>query len=302
VAGAISLVRAYWQTPVVSRALPLTAAPSSVIEESKRRFTRAGTMSDTSEPFSLASAPGQLLGLLVESPDLDAFLDKIAHLAAEVVTPAAGCGITVRRDGQPFSPATSNELAAQVDQLQYDADEGPCLDALRSGTVVQVDDLSQEKRWDDYRPHAVAHGVVSSLSLPLIVDGERLGALNLYSTDRGAFDGPPRERAEAFAAQCTAALTLGLRQVHQAQVQQQLAEAMVSSSVIDQAIGILMGQQRCTANIAFDLLRQASQNRNRKLRDIAADVITKVSGEPPGPRRSFTPNPSRPLGNGEATD
>jgi hypothetical protein len=302
VAGAISLDGAYWQTAVVSRALPLTAAPSSVIEEPKRRFTRAGTMSDTSEPFSLSSAPGQLLGLLVESPDLDAVLDKIANLAADVVTPAAGCGITVRRDGQPFSPAASNELAAQVDQLQYDTDEGPCLDALRFGIVVQVDDLSHEERWDDYRSQALALGVVSSLSLPLIVNGERLGALNLYSTDRGAFDGPPREHAEAFAAQCTAAVTLSLRQVYQAQVQQQLAEAMVSSSVIDQAIGILMGQQRCTANVAFDLLRQASQNRNRKLRDVAADIITKVSGEPPEPRRRFTPNPGHPLGNGETTD
>jgi GAF domain-containing protein len=258
-------------------------------------------MSDTSEPFSLASASGQLLGLLVESPDLDAFLDKIAHLAADVVDPAAACGITVRRDGQPFSAATSNELAAQVDQLQYDADEGPCLDALRGGTVVQVDDLSREERWDDYRPHALAHGVLGSLSLPLIVDGERLGALNLYSTDRDAFDGSQRQHAEAFAAQCTAALTLSLRQIHQVQVQQQLAEAMVSTSVIDQAIGILMGQQRCTASVAFDLLRQASQNRNRKLRDVAADIITKVSGEPPQPRRGFT-TPSHPPGNGESTD
>jgi hypothetical protein len=62
---------------------------------------------------------------------------------------------------------------------------------------------------------------------------------------------------------------------------------MVSSSIIDQAIGILMAQQRCTAAIAFDLLRRASQNRNRKLRDIAADIITKVSGAPPQPRPGF---------------
>jgi len=244
----------------------------------------------TSEPFSLASAAGQLLGLLVESPDLDAFLDKIVHLAAEVIIPAAGCGITVRRDGRPFSAAVSNDLAAQVDELQYGADEGPCLEALRAGTVIQVDDLGQEDRWDGYRPHAIAHGVTSSLSLPLIVDGERLGALNLYSTIPAAFTGPPRQQAETFAAQCTAALTLSLRQVRQAQLQQQLAEAMVTSSVIDQAVGVLMGQQRCTAAAAFDLLRQASQNRNRKLRDIAADIVTRVSGERPQPRPGFNAN------------
>jgi GAF domain-containing protein len=218
-------------------------------------------------------------------------LDKVADLAAQAMTPAAACGITVRRDGQPFSAATSNALAAQVDQIQYSTGEGPCLEALGSGTVVQVDDLSREGRWDHYLPHALAHGVVGSLSLPLNVDGETLGALNLYSTVPAAFAGAPRVQAETFAAQCAAALTVSLRHVRQAEAQRQLAEAMVSSSVIDQAIGILMAQQRCDAPTAFDLLRQASQNRNRKLREIAADIITNVSGQPPQPRPGFRPSP-----------
>src|SRR5687767_12133691 len=93
------------------------------------------------DPAVLASAYGHLLGLLVEAPDIDAFLDEMVRLAADVVTPAAACGITVRRDGQPFSVATSNDLAAQVDEIQYGTDQGPCLDALRTGTVVQTDDL-----------------------------------------------------------------------------------------------------------------------------------------------------------------
>jgi GAF domain-containing protein len=244
------------------------------------------------DPAVLASAYGHLLGLLVEAPDIDAFLDEMVRLAADVVTPAAACGITVRRDGQPFSVATSNDLAAQVDEIQYGTDQGPCLDALRTGTVVQTDDLSQDERWDSYRPHAIAHGVVSSLSLPLTVEGETLGALNLYSATPAAFTGPYREHAEALAAKSAAALTVLLRQVRHAEVQHQLAEALVSSSVIEQAIGILMGQQRCTASTAFDLLRQASQHRNRKLRDIAAEIITNVSGEPPQPRPPFRTEPS----------
>jgi len=257
-----------------------------------------------SDDSGMASAYGQLLGLLVESPNIDAILEKAVDLAGQVVTPAAACGVTVRRDGRPFSAATSNQLAAQVDQLQYETDEGPCLDALRSGAVVQVNELSQDDRWDRYRAPAVAHGVVSSLSLPLVVDGESLGALNLYSTAPAAFTGPQRGHAEAFAAQCAAALTVSLRQMRQAQVHSQLAEAMVSSSVIDQAIGILMGQQRCNAATAFDLLRQASQNRNRKLRDIAAEIITTVSGEPPQPRPAFRTNPDEPppATNGDLAD
>jgi transcriptional regulator with GAF, ATPase, and Fis domain len=248
-------------------------------------------MPETTDPAALASASGQLLGLLVQAPDLDTFLDKMVRLAAQVVTPDAACGLTTRSDGRPFTVAASNDLAAQVDEVQYGTDEGPCLDSLRSGTLIQVDDLRREERWNSYRPHAIAHGVVSSLSLPLTVNGETLGALNLYSAAPAAFAGPQREHAEAFAAQCAAALAVSLRHVRQAQEQHQLAEAMVSRGVIDQAIGILIGQHRCTATTAFDLLRQASQHRNRKLRDIAADIITNVSGQPPQPRPGFRTSP-----------
>jgi GAF domain-containing protein len=239
-----------------------------------------------SNPAVLASAYGQLLGLLVESPEIDAVLEKMVCLAMDV-TPAVACGVTVHRDGQPFTAAMTNDLAARIDQIQYVSDEGPCLDAMRHGVVVQVDDLSHEVRWDSYRPPAVAQGVRSSLSLPLTVEGETLGALNLYSVTPAVFSRQHRESAEAFAEKSAAALTVSLRQVHQARVQNQLAEAMVSSSVIDHAIGILMGQQRCTASAAFDILRKASQHRNRKLRDIAAELVTTVSGAPPQPRPGF---------------
>ena len=60
-----------------------------------------------------------------------------------------------------------------------------------------------------------------------------------------------------------------------------LQTALASRAVIDQALGIIMGQNRCTADKAFEVLRTASQNRNVKLRVIAAEMITAVSGQPP---------------------
>jgi GAF domain-containing protein len=234
-----------------------------------------------------------LLGVLIDAPNVEAFLDQVVRLAADVITPAAACGMTMRRDGHPFTVSNSDDLAAQVDEIQYGADEGPCLDALRTGTVVEVEDLNRDHRWPGYRPHAVVHGVASSLSLPLALNGHTVAALNLYAKHPAAFRNPARQHAEAFAAQSTAALTLVLRQAGQSELHAQLTEAMSSRSIIDQALGILMGQQRCTATAAFDLLRQASQHRNRKLRDIAADIITNVTGHPPQPPTNFqtaTPN------------
>jgi GAF domain-containing protein len=245
---------------------------------------------------SLAALTGQLLSLLSNAPHLDEFLDHVAHLATTMVSPPASCGITLRRDHQPFTVATSDGLAAHVDEVQYGRDEGPCLESLRTGTVVQVDDLTHDDRWDGYPAHALAHGVISSLSLPVIIDGEPVAALNLYSSKPAAFNGSPRQYAEAFTDQCAAALALMLRHLDQVQVQQQLLEAFTSRSTIDQAIGILMSQQHCTATAAFDVLREASQHRNRKLRDIAADIITTVTGEPPQPPEAFKPrsDPRRP--------
>ncbi|HWG99888.1 MAG TPA: GAF and ANTAR domain-containing protein [Pilimelia sp.] len=240
-----------------------------------------------SSPGDLATTYGRLLTLLADSPEIDAFLDEVVHLAADVVTPAAGGGITLRRDGAAVTVATSHPLAAEADEIQYGADEGPCLTSLRTGEVVRVDDLTAESRWDRYRPHAVARGVLSSLSLPLAVAGHTAGAMNLYSRQRDAFTGPVRAHAAAFAAQCAAALTVALRMADDGERHRQLVEAMAGRSVIDQALGILMAQQRCTASAAFDLLRRASQRRNRRLREIAADVIRNVTGEAPEPPPRF---------------
>jgi GAF domain-containing protein len=235
-------------------------------------------------PFVAADA---LVTLLVDAPQLDGFLGQVVRLAAEVVTPAAAGGITFDRDGRPVTVATSAPLAAAVDEVQYGADEGPCLHALRRGEVVQIDDLAAERRWPAYLAFAHAQGVASSLSLPLRVGDRTVGALNLYANEPGAFTGAVRRHAEAFAVQCGAALTVALRQSDQAVLHRQLAEAMTARSIIDQALGIVMAQQRCSAEQAFDLLRQASQHRNRKLREIAAEIVTKISGGPPRPPAPF---------------
>lgn len=235
----------------------------------------------------LASAYGRLLALLADSAQVDVFLDQVVRVAAEVVTPAEACGLTMRRDGGAFTIASSGELAARGDEIQYGADEGPCLDALRRGRVVEVVDLDRDGRWRRYRDHALRLGVASSLSLPMTIDQETVGALNLYATRPAAFTGPARRQALAFADQAATALAVILRQADQTLLHQQLTDAMASRSVIDQALGVLMGQQRCTATEAFTLLRQASQHRNRKLRDVAAEIITQVTGESPQPAPGF---------------
>jgi GAF domain-containing protein len=240
-------------------------------------------MTHPSEPsgVDLVAAFTRLQSLTLSTARVSEFLSELAAVAPQLGGPAMSCSITVRGEHDPYTVTSSDDLAGQADEMQYDQHEGPCLQALHDGSVIYVQDMRHESRWPGYRQHAVTVGVRSSLSLPLQVGDEVIGALNIYSRQPEAFDERLRQNLAVFAGQAAAALTMVLRQARQDQISDQLEQALASRTTIDQAIGILMAQQRCTADEAFALLRSHSQNSNRKIRDLAADIIRRVSGTPP---------------------
>ncbi|WP_196250833.1 GAF and ANTAR domain-containing protein [Cellulomonas sp. JZ18] len=215
-------------------------------------------------------------------------LQQVADAAAALHPDVAACGITVRRGRRALSVGSSDPLSQVADELQYDEEEGPCLESLVHGVVVVVDDYARESRWGVYPARVAEHGLRSSLSLPLAPAGRPVGALNAYGTRPGMFAGALRDDLAAFAARAQKVVAVALRHAEQAEMVDHLHAAMESRSAIDQALGILMAQQRCTADEAFALLRRASQGRNRKVADLAADIVASVSGGPPRTGR-FTP-------------
>jgi GAF domain-containing protein len=231
----------------------------------------------------LADALTELANLMVATPTMDMFLNDLARLATAVITPPASCGITLAQDNQPLTVASSDPLAAHVDEVQYGHDQGPCLQALRTGQVVIAADLATEQRWGPYPAYALSYGVHSSLSLPLTVNGDNRGALNLYAGTAHAFGPTQQHQAELFAGPASAALTGVTRQVHQLQLSEQLRAALSTRAVIDQALGILMGHNSCDSVTAFAILRESSQHQNRKLHDVAADIVKAVAGTDPQP-------------------
>ncbi len=113
----------------------------------------------------------------------------------------------------------------------------------------------------------------------------------------GHFDDSDIRRAESFTRQAATVLTLMLRLARQAEQEDQLLEALATRAVIDQAMGIVMAQRQISSVAAFGVLREASQNSNRKLSIIAAELIEATTGNPPLPPRPFTKRdlPERPL-------
>lgn len=234
------------------------------------------------------SAVAELQQLLLATEDITDFLQRIAVLTVSVLPDEMSCGITLRRDHGAFTVASSDDRAGKLDEIQYGYDEGPCLQTLATGVKVLVDDLAQDDRFGEYKMPALGHGIRSSLSLPLRGDGEVIGALNIYAATPGVFGTEEQRVAGQFADEASLTLALALRMAERAEMSAHLQNALTSRSAIDQALGIIMGQNRCTADEAFEVLRTASQNRNVKLRDIAADIVTAVSGRPPPDTARFS--------------
>jgi GAF domain-containing protein len=222
------------------------------------------------------AALSELAGLLMATSTFEELMASVADLSGRAVPAASTCGITLSENGHVITVASADSLARLLDEQQYELDTGPCLEAIRTGRVVVSDDLSQETRWTGYPARAIAHGVRSVLSSPLLVGERPIGALNLYAIDAHAFDADSHAAAAQLTALAAATITAAMRHYDEASLTDHLRAALSSRSVIDQAIGIIVGMQRCTPEAAFDVLRTLSQNRNIPLRKIAEDLVAKT--------------------------
>ena len=198
------------------------------------------------------------------------------------------CGMALRQRGRPQPVAAcSDRLASEADQVQYQAQDGPALDVLRHASRVHVRDTAADNRWPGFCRHVASLGIRSCYALPLVVDGEPAGALVLYARRPNAFGARQADRAERFGRHASGALALALRLATCADQNDRLRSSIMSRAVIDQALGVIMATERCPQDRAFALLRSVSQNTNVKLRDLAATIVTNVSGEPPKPTAPF---------------
>ena len=259
----------------------------------------------------------RLQSLLLNVKDLESLLTELAQLATEVVA-TTSCAITVRYEGHLMTVGSSDSRADALDETQYRAGEGPCLEALDTSRIVEVLDTDRESRWPGYLRAAAGTGMRCSLSLPLLSNAARtnptnhrastadgasrnassassasdtpgaFGAMNLYGFDRAhVFGEPERRQLELFAARAAGTLQVARRLTRDSTLLNQMDEALNSRTVIDQALGIVMAEQRCTASTAFNLIRRESQNTRRPLRDVAAALVERITGEPPEPGRDF---------------
>ena len=227
-------------------------------------------------PTPHAEALSALSRFLVADASIGETLHRVAQIAVDAMPGAKFAGISMFDDGGKASTAIfTDDHAPEIDQSQYDSGAGPCLDAWREKRVVRVDDIDAGRRdYPEFAAAAAEHGVLSTLSLPLVATDTALGALNLYAADKHAFSSDDESVGLELGRAAAIVLSNSVAYWGAYELSQQLQEAMRSRAVIEQAKGILMAQSRELApDDAFDMLRQASQRENVKLREVAQRVV-----------------------------
>jgi GAF domain-containing protein len=199
-------------------------------------------------------------------------------IAESAVTLIDGCdraAIGVLEGERFTTAAATDDVMRLIDRMQNETGEGPCLEAS-TDQVVQVDnDITRESRWPKLAALVVERTPVRAmLAVPLVDEGRRTGALNVFADRPDAFDAESVGQAAVLASFASVALA-GVRHSERAA---QLEEGLATNREIGAAIGILMATHGISSEDAFDMLSQASQRLNRKLRDIATGI---VRGEPP---------------------
>jgi PAS domain-containing protein len=220
---------------------------------------------------ALAGAVLELASALVSDLDLPDALRRVAVIAMHGVPGAVGASVTLL---EPPSSGASDDRVEQADRVQFDEQDGPAVAAVLAGHTVVADDVGTDPRWVTGGPRVVVEsGFRAVVAVPLTDGREVLGALALYAVTPGTF-GPAAVAGVELLAAPVEAHVVDLRAYRTSlHVAEELRRGLVTRAVIDQAKGILMVQHGITADQAFAVLTRFSQQENRKLRNVAADLV-----------------------------
>ena len=221
----------------------------------------------------IGSAMADAARTMHEDMTAEEMLQSIVDVAAGSVPGFDRASVAVvERNGRESTKAATDELARSLDLLQYELDEGPCLDAMQKPGLVEVPRLRHEQRWPRYVERAIGEGITAQLSIMLYLGNDltTLGGLNLYSTQVEEVSAEARGMAELFATQAAVALGSNRHRL-------QLNEGLASRQLVGQALGIVMERYHLDERSALQFLVRTSSTTNIKLRQVAQVLVDSTS-------------------------
>jgi hypothetical protein len=214
---------------------------------------------------------------IVDEYDVVEFLHRLAERCVKLLNASEAGIMLANRDASLHYVASSSERMRLIELFEIQHEEGPCLDAYRTGVAVHSV-LNEEAQglWPRFAPHAREVGFEAVSALPMRLRSEVIGALNLFSTNP-----EPLGTDDQLAAQALADIaTIGIiqeRAVNSARaITSQLEVALESRIVIEQAKGIVAERGHVSIDTAFTMLRGYARNNNVLLSQTAHDVISGV--------------------------
>ncbi|WIM92561.1 GAF and ANTAR domain-containing protein [Actinoplanes oblitus] len=241
----------------------------------------------------LAAIFVEIADTLVAEFEVLEFLTMLADRAVTLVDAAAVGVLLADQGGELAFLAASDESARLVEVFQVQAQEGPCLEAFRTGRpVVNVDLDTAAGLWPGFAPRAAAAGFRSVHAFPLRLRSDVIGALNVFGTHPGGdVSGTDIPVMQALADIATIGL-LQQRTIHRGEVLAgQLQDALDSRVAIEQAKGVVAQARGISVDDAFTAIRAYARNRNLRLAEVARTVVTSrsaipgLTGPPSGRRR-----------------
>jgi GAF domain-containing protein len=227
----------------------------------------------------------ELQDLIIGTGSVAEFLGGLSVMAASSLSRATGttieCGVTLKHNKKTGTVGGSTDRAIHLDRIEQQVGEGPCIEALKVKKTVLLADVRTDPRWPAYQARLLEEGVLSGLGVPLDLSDDAMAALNFFAPTTGVFTEATINEAVSFARVARSAILLAVRVATAEGAADDLSAAMVSRTAINLACGIVMGQNRCSQNEAMDILINVSSHRNQKLRDVAEEIVKKVSGQEP---------------------
>ncbi|MCP9622842.1 ANTAR domain-containing protein [Nocardia otitidiscaviarum] len=229
---------------------------------------------------ALTSGMTALTALLLTAEDIDAVLNETAETVATMLPLA-----TDRSPPVSVNHAAAEGLSAGAQNLRLGPGRGmpvPWLEPEypdRPESVVETTAATGPAH--PYLRYLLSLGVTAVSVCRLPTDGEPDAILAVHTTRPAGFDPPTVHAISETARHLRVLLPVAIASSRQARLAEQLYGALASRSTIDLALGIIMGQRHCSRDTAFTLLREHSQRTNRKVAELAAEVVAKVGGESP---------------------
>ena len=278
-----------------ARSQELAASTAAIVAERSRRLSAERELASLQLDFDMLTTAGRVTQFVAEQDPLLASLARLVAVAAEVM-PGALVGTTVvGSNGEVRVAATSSSEALDLEEAQHADDDSPCRTALRTGEHQRTTAMAWKRTSAAGERVATTYGIAEIISTPMMVGPDAVGTLTFYMRADAAYSERAIVVIGLLADQAATAVMTARLFTEAAELAQNLTTALESRGTIEQAKGMIMARQGCDADEAFDILRRASQRENRRLRDIARDMVTRnpsAAGDEPDRPPTNPPQPN----------